>query len=308
MMNSLQRLHQFVAVAEELHFGRAAKRLNITQPPLSMQIRNLETDIGATLLRRTKRHVELTEAGRVLLQESHRLLDQFDNAITLTQRAARGEIGSLRIGFVSTADYGLLPPLIRKFRRRFPDVELTLQELTTDAQMKALAEGNLDIGFLLSPIEHTGIEHEIVYQEPLIAALPSNHKLAKLKPAVPAQRLSSEDFIMFPRAAAPTNYDKVIAFTEAVGFSPKISQTAVQMQTIVSLVSAGLGVALVPACIRNLKRSGVVYRNLKPAPPLFQTAVAWPTGKLSIIGEAFCDLIETTTRFRHKENTDESPK
>lgn len=289
-MRGVQRFYQFVAVAEELHFGRAAKRLHMTQPPLSMQIRNLEEDIGVALLLRTKRHVELTEAGRVLLVEARRVIDQVDRAVTLTQRAGRGEIGSLRIGFISTADYSLLPPLLRKFRRLYPDIDLSLRELTTDAQLHALADGDLDIGFLLTPADDDEIIIDTIFREPLVAALPDSHALAREKGALSVQMLSGEGFILFPRSAAPTHYDKILAFTEAAGFCLRVEQTAVQMQTIVSLVSAGLGVALVPACMRNLRRPGVVYRDLKPPSPIFETAIAWPKRGLSEVGAAFVDV------------------
>ncbi len=289
-MRGIQRLYQFVAVAEELHFGRAAKRLHMTQPPLSMQIRTLEQDIGVALLLRTKRHVELTEAGKVLLVEARRVMDQVARAVTLTQRAGRGEIGSLRIGFVSTADYSLLPTLLRKFRRCYPDVDLTLKELTTDAQLHALAQGDLDICFLLAPVDDDDISSETVFREPLIAALPDTHALARTTGELSVQALNGEGFIIFPRTAAPIHYDKILALTAAAGFSPRIEQTAVQMQTIVSLVSAGLGVALVPACMRNLARFGVVYRDLEPPTAIFETAIAWPKHHLTEVGANFVAL------------------
>ncbi len=289
-MRGVQRLYQFIAVAEELHFGRAAKRLHMTQPPLSMQIRNLEEDIGVALLLRTKRHVELTEAGKVLLVEARRVIDQVDRAVTLAQRAGRGEIGNLRIGFVSTADYSLLPPLLREFRQRYPDVNLSLRELTTDAQLQALADGHLDIGFLLTPAEGNEINSDTIFCEPLVAALPDSHALARKKGPLPVRALTGEGFIIFPRSAAPAHYDKILAFIETAGSCPRIEQTAVQMQTIISLVSAGLGVALVPACMRNLRRTGVVYRDLEPPSPIFETAIAWPKRGFSEVASAFVDV------------------
>jgi len=296
-MPELRRLRQFVVLAEELHFGRAAKRLSMTQPPLSMQIRNLEEEVGAQLFFRTKRHVALTGAGEVLLTEARRILALMDRAFAMTERAGRGEIGSLRIGFVSTADYSLLPPLLLEFRKRYPEINLSLRELTTDAQLRAFADGDLDVGFVVAPIDDADTDYETIFSEPLVAALPEAHALARSEGPVAVRALANEGFISSPRATAPYHYDKILAFTEAAGFTPRIEQVAVQMQTIVSLVSAGLGVAIVPACMRNLQRSGVVYRDLHPSTPIFQTAIAWPKKNRSVILEQFVDVAREHSHF-----------
>jgi DNA-binding transcriptional LysR family regulator len=288
----LHRLRQFVAVAEELHFGRAAARLGMTQPPLSMQIRQLEAELGVALLRRTKRHVALTNAGSVLLREARRALEQVEQAVDLTRRAGRGAAGSLRIGFISTAAYSILPPLVRAFRARYPDVDVTLTEMTTDIQLEAMANGGLDLGFVLLPVDPARVAHAPVFAEPLVLALPKSHALARGKGAVRARSLAGEPFILFPRAVAPAAHDKILGYAQSAGFAPRIAQTAVQMQTIVGLVSAGLGVALVPACMRELKRPGVVYRTLSPAPPLFETALAWPAGGASETAAAFLETAQ----------------
>lgn len=290
-LRGMQRLRQFVVLAEELHFGRAAERLNMTQPPLSMQIRSLEEEIGSQLFHRTKRRVELTEAGEVFLSEARRLLDQMEKAVLLAQRAGRGEIGHLRIGFITTADYSVLPPLLLEFCRNYPDVVLSLAELTSDAQLREFADGNLDVGFVVAPLNDPDTHCEIIFSEPLIAALPAQHDLANEPGPLPIEALANEGFISSPRTTAPYHYDKTLAFTEAAGFTPRIAQVAVQMQTIISLVSGGLGVAIVPACMRNLQRTGVVYRELNPATPIFNTAIAWPKKKPSKSLEAFIGVV-----------------
>jgi len=269
-MIDLRRLRCFVAVAEELHFGRAARRLNMSQPPLSVQIRELEREIGAPLLARTQRHVELTAAGATLLAEARRLLAQADLAIERTRRSARGELGHLTIGFVSTADYSLLPPLVRRFRARHPDIGLTLRELTGDRQLELLARGELDLGLMYGPLQASGLAGRSVLCERLIAALPTAHPLARRR-AVAAKALRGEGLILFPRPLAPGLYDQAIGVCQRAGFAPRIVQEAVQMQTILGLVAAGLGAALVPACMALLKRPDVAYLPLAPAGPWVET-------------------------------------
>ena len=173
----LRHLRYFVTVAEELHFGRAARKLHISQPPLSMQIRALENELGVTLLNRTQRHVSLTEAGAALLGEARHVLARVEQAVLVTKRAGRGEIGELAIGFISVADYNVLPVVLREFRRRFPLVRLTLRESTTDAQIGDLLAGRIDVGFVLPPINEPSLETAPILREPLIAALPEKHPL-----------------------------------------------------------------------------------------------------------------------------------
>lgn len=274
-MVDLRRLRYFVAVAEELHFGRAARRLNVSQPPLSVQIRQLEHEIGTSLLVRTQRRVELTTPGRVLLSEARRLIAQADAAVVRTQRAARGEVGHLAIGFVSTADYSLLPPLVRRFRARQPDIELALRELTGDRQLALLAAGELDLGLMITPPKVDGLNMRPIFREPLIAALPATHRLASRRRRIDARDLAGDGFILFPRVLAPSLHDLVIAVCQRAGFAPRIAQEAIQMQTILGLVAADLGVALVPACMANLRRPHVVYARLaSPGVPV-ETVAVW---------------------------------
>jgi DNA-binding transcriptional LysR family regulator len=273
----LRHLRYFVAVAEELHFGRAAQRLHMSQPPLSMQIRALEHAVGAQLLHRTQRRVSLTKAGEVLLGEARQVLGRVEHALLLARRAGRGEVGELAIGFVSTADYNVLPPLLREFRLRAPDVRLLLRESTTDRQLDDLLDGRIDVGFVLPPVEDPRIAYRPLHREPLVAVLPSVHPLAGAGSTtpMPLKALAELPFVLFPRPLAPGLYDDVVSFCRRAGFSPRVEQEAVQMQTIVSLVSAGIGVSIIPASLQHLGRTGVTYRALREPSPLTEVGLAW---------------------------------
>ena len=274
----LRHLRYFIAVAEELHFGRAAKKLHISQPPLSMQIRALENELGVTLLNRTQRSVALTQAGNALLGEARHILACVGQAVLTTRRASRGEIGELAIGFISVADYNVLPVVLREFRRAFPLVNLTLRESTSDAQLRDLAAGRIDVGFVLPPINEPSLESVPILREPLIAALPEKHPLARRRGKLALEKLKDAPFILFPRPYAPGLYDDVVSCCKAAGFSPRVEQEAIQMQTIVSLVSAELGVALIPASLTNLRRTGVTYKSLRGGSPLTEVRLVWRRG------------------------------
>jgi DNA-binding transcriptional LysR family regulator len=271
----LRRLRYFVGVAEELHFGRAARRLNLSQPSLSIQIRALERDVGTPLLARTQRRVELTEAGRVLLEDGRRLIGQSEAAIVHARRAAAGSIGRLAIGFVSTADYSILPPLVRRFRRKHPGVALKLRELTDNLQQALLLSGELDLGLSALPMPAPELMARPAFREPLIAAVPAAHALAKGARRIRLRALASEGFILFPRELAPGLYDLVIAACQRAGFTPTIAQEAIQMQTILGLVAAGLGVAVVPHCMSRLGRDDVRYLALDATGFVVETSALW---------------------------------
>jgi DNA-binding transcriptional LysR family regulator len=274
-MIELRHLRYFVAVAEELHFGRAAQRLHISQPPLSMQILALERAVGTQLLNRTQRRVNLTEAGKHFLDESRQILARVETASSDARRAERGELGQLAVGFVTIADYNVLPPVLRQFRELYPAVRLTLKESTTDAQLADLNAGRIDVGFLLPPVTDDSLHIEPVLREPLLAALPARHPLALRVGPISLSELAISPFILFPRAMAPGLYDAIVTFCRGAGFSPRVDQEAIQMQTIVSLVSAEMGVALIPASMENLQRTGVTYKPLRETSPQVETALAW---------------------------------
>jgi DNA-binding transcriptional LysR family regulator len=275
----LRHLRYFVTVAEELHFGRAALRLHLSQPPLSMQIKALESEIGTLLLERSRRKVELTPAGAVFLREARDILGRVEQATAAAQRAGRGEVGELTIGFISIADYNVLPLVLSEFRTRYPGVRLNLREATTDALLLDLAEQRIDVGFVLAPILDDGLDTVLLLREALVAALPERHPLARGRGPLSLARLADSPFILFPRHMAPGLYDDVVSFCRRAGFSPRVEQEAVQMQTIISLVSAGLGVALIPASMRNLGRTGVVYRSLREKSPQTEILAAWRRGE-----------------------------
>ncbi|QIR38845.1 LysR family transcriptional regulator [Tolypothrix sp. PCC 7910] len=283
----LRHLRYFIAVAEELHFSKAAERLHIAQPPLSQQIQQLETELGVELFhRKTKRQVQLTEAGKVFLQEAYGLLLQLETAIALTQRIGRGQTGQLRIGFTSLVIYELLPLILRQFREQFPDVELVLRELTTSQQEQAIRDSVIHVGFAHPPLEDDTLSYQSIHQQTLVVALPSNHSLAQAE-HIQVQELEDEPLIMFPRYLAPGLYDSIMSLFRQRNIKPQITQEAVQMQTIIGLVSAGMGVAITPSVLQDLQRSGVTYRPLREQAPVIETAVIWHENSLTPLVENF---------------------
>lgn len=260
----LRHLRYFIAVAEELHFGRAAERLGISQPPLSQQIQALEEEIGARLFERTNRRVELTDAGRLFLDESRQVLAQVDKAVLLARRAHLGELGELKIGFTSSAPFtSTIPSSIHAFRKAYPDVHLDLQEMSSRQVLKALLEESLQVG-VIRPLALPDAVHWVeLFREPLAAVLRADHPLAAgSEDGLAIAALAEEPFVFFPRSYGTGLYDQVIALTRQAGFSPRIAQEASEAMTIIGLVSAGLGVSILPASFRRTRVDGVVYRTL----------------------------------------------
>ena len=295
-MIDLRRLRYFVAVAESLHFGRAAARLHMSQPPLSRQIQQLEREIGAMLFRRSKRRVELTDAGAYLLDEARRMLADAETLSVRTRRVESGETGRLTLGFISAVDYSILPGLLSAYRAAHPGVTLELRELTSDIQLRELHEGRIDAGMLLSPVDDTALATLPLLREPLVAALPADDALARSRAALSLSALAGRAFVIFPRSAAAGLYDAIIEFCRSGGFAPRIAQEAIQMQTIVSLVSAGLGVALVPASLRDMRRRGVVYRSLREDSPLLTVLLAWRAANRSACLAQFVATARSSVR------------
>lgn len=276
----LRLWRQFLAVAEELHFGRAAQRLHMTQPPLTQAIAQLERLLGVRLFERTKRSVQLTAAGAALAPQARELLARAQALPAQARAAAGGEEGRLRLAFVSTVGFSLLPGWVRAFRARHPKVQLELIEATGDLQLAALERDEIDAGFMLhSPgFAPTGLTHLRIAREPLVLAMPEAHPLAtQARLALPA--VLREPLVMFPRRILPSLHDALFGMYHAAGREPLIAQEAIQMQTIVNLVSAGLGLAWVPRSVREFQRSGVVYRQLggkqAAAVPECETSLAW---------------------------------
>lgn len=283
----MRQLRHFVAVAERLHFGRAAADLHISQPPLSRSIRELESRVGATLLARTRRRVELTPEGARFLDEARRLIEQLERAVLDVRGMAAGTSGRLRLGFVSLADYSVLPGLLKSYKASRPGVSLALREMLSPDQCTALAAGELDFGLLLPPTGDGPLEHQVVHSERFVAALPSRHPLARAKARVAMRELAGESFVMVPREIAPGLHDIVSGLAARAGFAPRVAQEAIQMQTVVSLVSAGLGIAIVPSSLANLGRRGVVYREIADAHPKLELWLAWRRGSLTAAGREF---------------------
>lgn len=270
----LRKLRYFVVLAEELNFRRAAARLNMTQPPLSMAIQSIEDELQVHLFDRTPRRVALTRAGRTFLEEARFLLQRSRDAFELTQAAERGEVGRLGIGFMSASVYTLLPPVLRDFAARSPGVRLELREMTIPQQIAGLLKGDIDIGFLRPPVKEAELNCELLLSEPLVVAMPRGHALASLK-QVPGRRLAEEPFVMFERAPGLVLHDLVLGFCLQLGFTPRVVQEVAQSHAIVGLVSAGIGISLVPASSQMTDLRGVEYRPLAEDPPPALTGLAW---------------------------------
>ncbi len=259
----LRQLKYFIAVAEERSFSRAALRLHVSQPPLSTQLKALEDELGVRLLDRTNRGVSLTAAGQVFFDEMRAVLARLERGKEMARNAGRGDVGTLSIGFVSIADYGILPPALKEFRSLYPAVEVHLHELTTDAQVREIHAARLDLGIGIGPLDAPDLLFEPVAQEQLVLAAPTGHRLTRGDKAVDLKTLANESFIIPPRDIAPGLFDLIIGQCRAAGFAPRITQQARQMQTVISLVACGMGFALVPASVQNLRRQGVQYRPLQ---------------------------------------------
>ncbi|KVT80759.1 LysR family transcriptional regulator [Burkholderia ubonensis] len=299
----LRQWRYFVTVAEERHFGRAAARLSMTQPPLSQAIRALEDLLGVALFVRTKRSVALTAVGAALLPDVRKLLEAADALPLRAQSLARGETGSLALAFVSTADYGLLPSLLRAFGARYPQVRLQLEEATSDVQIEELAAGRIDAGLIIPPVppRHAAeLSYLPVVREPLVLAMPAAAAPADAPEDAPVRLadVAALPLVIFPRRLAPGFYDIITGCYGAAGATPRIGQEAIQMQTIVSLVSAGMGVALVPQSLRNLRRTGVVYRPLADGAPVVETGLVWRTGDVSPVLAGFIDIVRAQAFVR----------
>ena len=291
----LRNLRAFVAVAEELHFGRAAVRLHIAQPALSRQIRRLEDELEVTLLERTRHRVRVTEVGRRFLDATRRVLGAVDDAVRIAQRAQRGEVGRLAIGFVGASV--LLPDVLRDFRARHPDVDLAMQQMTSGRQIEALLNRQLDVGLLRPPVGVPGLTVEVVVSEPLVVALFQGHPLAS-RARVPLKALASSPFVLFPRDQGQGLYDVVVDVCQTAGFVPRIVQHAIEMQTIVSLVSGGLGVSLLPQSAQMYHVPGVVFRPLVTPSPEVTMALAWRSDDPSPLVAAFLRVVQEARKGR----------
>jgi len=285
----LRQLRYFVTLAGELHFGRAAKRLALTQPPLTQAIQKLERELGVRLFERTQRRVALTHAGKAFLEEAMHTLARADGAVERARRASRGEVGRLAVGFLANTAYTLLPLVLRDFVRGYPGVTLDLRELTIPQQLDALRRENIDVGLLRPPLSDPELAAETILEEPFVLALPATHPLCAMR-RVPVRRLAGESFVMFPRTAGFVFHDLIMGFCQRAGFAPRVAQEVNQTHAVIGLVSAGLGVALVPASARKIALAGVEYRSLRESTPLAQVSVAWRRADSSPVVAAFLQV------------------
>jgi DNA-binding transcriptional LysR family regulator len=288
----LRQLRYFVTVAEELHFGRAAERLHMTQPPLSQAIAAFEGALGAPLFERSRRQVTLTPAGAALLPEARRMLESASSLPELVRRAASGEAGRLALSFVTPADYSVLPPLLRDYSAAYPDVQLVLQEATTDVQIDDLLHERIDAGLVIPPLSEKAqarLDYLKLLEEPLVLCAPAG--VVQGSGPVELSRLPALPLIIFPRKSAPALYDAILSCFHDAGIVPVIGQEAIQMQTIVSLVSSGMGLALVPQSVSNLMRPGVEYRALAGVSPLVELGLCWRRDNASPVLRGFLELL-----------------
>lgn len=289
----LRHLRYFVAVAEERSFLRAAERLHISQPPLSTQVKDLEEELGVQLLQRSSKGIQLTQAGEVFYGEARAVLARVEHARVAARRAARGEEGRLSIGFISVVDYSFLPAALKAFRDRYPGVDVQLHELTTDAQMQELVSERLDVGIGIAPVEHELLTFQRVVSEHLVLAAPSA-LLPQAVTRVSLKTFASQPFVMIPRAMAPGYYDAFAALCRGCGFQPNIAQRAKQMQTVISLVSNGFGVALVPQSLMNLQRTGVVYAPIRERSPPIVIGLLYRRKDVNPAIQLFADTVKET--------------
>lgn len=291
----LRHLRYFVAVAEELHFSRAAKRLHIAQPPLSQQIRNLERYIGHPLFTRNSRTVTLTQVGETLLERSRYLLRRLEDDLETVRRVGRGEIGTLTVGFIGSAMLTVLPALIGSYRKRFTKVDLRLRELTTSSLVEAIRQGAVDLGFLRDAGPTEGLAVEKVLAERFVVAVAKKHPLAS-RQKISLVELKGEPLILFARELGPLAWDKTIALCETSGIRPTIVQDAPEWLTVLRLVSSGLGFSIAPACVATIQTPGVVCRELTKCPISTNIELARRNDHLNPIMDAF--LAEARKMFR----------
>jgi DNA-binding transcriptional LysR family regulator len=270
----LRQIRSFLSIAETLHFGRTAELIHLSQPALSLQIRALEEEIGFRLFERNRRKTTLTAAGFAFRDDAAAALSQLEQGIRRARLAANGKMGLLRIGFISTAGSEIVPDIVRQFRELNPDVEFSLRNILTAEQVQMLETGSLDIGFLRLPIGgHPALDVVTVHREPFVLVVPSSHKLAKRK-RVRLREVSGEDFVMYERTYAPGFHDLIFGILRDARIVPNVSQTAGEMPTLISLVDAHMGIAILP--LSTVKRSvaSVIACEIADQVPMSEIGIA----------------------------------
>lgn len=288
----LKELRCFVAVAEELHFGRAANRLHTSQPPVTQSIKRLEESLGVQLLVRTKRYVRLTAAGATLLDEARRVLTQTDNMKRSVQEAEKGKTGFLRAGFLATTVFTEAREHYLRIIAELHGVSVNWREMNSTDQVQALQLGEIDIGLVHTPLERHGLDAKLVAREPLVIVVPATHRNAKSK-SLRLQELKNDHFIMPPRHTAPGFYDNIITACNAAGFSPVIPHLARHMVTMISLVSINAGVTLVPRWMQTCGVPGVVFLNIIGQAPTAEISIVWNPQNQSPVLARVLKMFET---------------
>lgn len=284
----LRHLRYFIAVAEELNFTRAADRLHIAQPPLSQQIRQLEEEVGVTLLHRTKRHVELSEAGQVFLDHARQILRSTEVAAVQARRAQRGEIGRLSVGFFEHMSYTLLPPIFRAYRERFPDVDMDVRWFPVIGQADALRRGDVDISFMRPGTDSEDITTEVLVTEPFVIAVPASHPFAT-EDSLSLRDCAAERFVMYTPHLAPDFHDMILRMCATAGFTPRVALEVGQVYTCLGLVSSGIGLAFVPSSVQRIHLDHVVYKPLRSRSLPVEVMLGWRTTNTSPLIGAFVE-------------------
>ena len=298
----IRDLRYFLGVAEELNFTRAAARLNISQPPLSQRIRQLEDELGIKLFHRTKRQVQLTEAGTAFVEQARLVLAQLEHAAQVVIGTAKGETGKLVIGTVTTTDsgfYALLVEFLRAFSRRHPNVRLALRTLPVAQQLEGLRNGRIQVGFITLPAHDDNLIIEEVRQETLALALPEHHKLARMK-RVPWRALTAEPLIVPARALAPGYYDSVMTHFQNMGASPNIAHEADGIYTTLALIAAGAGIGFLPTSLQKTQKKGIVFRDMQKPPLRLRMAVAVPRENQPAALRLFLNAVEHVSNRREE--------
>jgi DNA-binding transcriptional LysR family regulator len=295
----LRLLRCFIALAEELHFNRAAQRLNMTQPAVSQSLRRLETEVKVRLLQRSRRHAELTPAGEMFLGEARRLLKQFDVAVERAQRIGRGETGQLCVGATQSALFIVIPEILRRFRQRLPGIGVIVREMSGAAQERALLDGDIQIGMLHPPLDDTSLRCNTIARIRFDVAMSVRNPLARKK-SLTLKDLAHERFIMFPRQLAPTLHDQIISLCQRSGFSPQIVLEATPAQTIIGYVAAELGIGFIASKYQQAPRADVVYRRLSGVAPDLLLGAAYTADDVSPSMRTFVDVAGTVGQLMCK--------
>jgi len=291
----MRHLRYFVTVAEELSFSRAAERLHVSQPSLSSQIKKLEEELGVGLFDRSRRRIRLTDAGRFFLEQSQRLFAELERDVRAVRRVGRGEVGRLTLGFVPAAANDALPPLLRVFRGRFPDVELSMHEMNPGQLVDALHDKRIDAAFFYVPFEDPALEFATVLRESLVLVLPDEHPLAAER-EVDVRALANEPFVLPAPYRGAGLREKIEELCQRSGFVPRVVQEAWLVQTAAGLTASGVGVTMVPASLQNLQKTGVVYKRVRGLPAEVELGVVWRRDEASAVLRSFLGVVEEARR------------